>query len=78
MAGHLTALAYAGVTNSWNAAQARHNDDSIYDDITAEKARRQRLIERIRAEERTEGIDHPRDQEDKYDRWANSCRFDIA
>lgn len=75
-AGRRTILAFAGIISKWeesthiqnSIAELKFKDD--FNDTVYDRERRQRILDRIRAEERAAGIDHPSSDEDKYDRWA--------
>lgn len=76
-AGRQTLRSWAGIRSDWEQAQRivenvkRSPLTTEFEDSHFEKDRRQRLLDRIRAEERAEGIYHPEKLEEKYDSWVN-------
>lgn len=68
--GHMTALAWAGIANAREEREAMRSLSDSFDDVSYERQRRQRMIERIRAEEQRAGKSFPAQKEDTYDRWA--------
>lgn len=74
-----TLRAWAGISSDWEQVNktSQHTDNlslnDAFEDAEFDKERRQRLLDRIRREERAEGIYHPEKFEGKYDRWANDA-----
>ena len=72
--GHQTGLAWAGISNAWEEVSVYReasidDQDRIYyfEAHRYQQEKRQRLLDRIREEERRNGIYHPEDQEAKYE-----------
>lgn len=75
--GHMTGLAWAGISGAWEEAQANKKAYDAFDDMAYERERRQRMMDRIRAEERREGRELHSAKEDKYDRWIMGQDFAV-
>lgn len=68
--GHMTGLAWAGISNTWDEHQESRRLSDEFEEMSYERARRQRMLDRIRADEKREGKELRTAKEDKYDRWA--------
>lgn len=79
MAGNLTGLAYAGISNAWDESafhaddqSSKHDFRDLFEEINYEKERRQRMLDRIRRDEQADGIYHHEHHEKRYDHWVET------